>query len=77
LNNKNKAEAKPFELAGKKVGFFSYRQNRGLQIEIDGIHSYEDLLIFMRQPRFFPKCGFAKILHPSMFAQKGGGQAQW
>ena len=49
---------------------WTYSKNRRLQVQVDGAHNNEDLLVFVSEAVGFPEGSFAEILDPTVFAKK-------
>lgn len=51
-------------------------QDGGLQVQVDGVHNDEDLLVLVREAVGLSQRSLAEVLNPAVLAQEGGGQTQ-
>lgn len=49
----------------------------GFEVQVDGVHDDEDLLVLVHQTRRLPEGRLAVVLDPTVLAQERGRQAQW
>ena len=54
----------------------TYGQNGWFQIQIDGVHDDEHLLVFVQQAGRFAEGGLTVVLHPAVFTQERRRQPQ-
>lgn len=58
------------------VKYRTHRQDGGFQVEIDGVHDDEHLLVLVSKTIGFPQRSLAEVLDPPVLAQERGREAE-